>query len=160
MPHGQYQGPDKADKGQEGGSCNRSACQDAGADWYNHGSLKWYCERCMHDIRFDRFNLRDWERNHQPKCGHPMFETREMVNAREGKPLRHTGGTVSGRFSGSMPDRQELSYGGNQLRRDPDRASAPPPVFLNCDFAEIEKRIMGQIASEFGVPDRMLGKRK
>jgi hypothetical protein len=37
----------------------------------------------MRAIRFDTFNLRDWEREHQPKCGHPMFETRAQITARE-----------------------------------------------------------------------------
>lgn len=76
--------PLKSDKGQEGGSCNRRACQAPGAIWFNHGSLAWYCEHCRKEIEFDSFNLANWQRNHQPKCGHPMFETREMMNRRAG----------------------------------------------------------------------------
>lgn len=80
MPYGAYNGPDK---GLEGGSCNRSTCQDSPAIWYNHGSLSWYCESCRRDIEFDSFNYTDWERNWRPQLGHPMFETRGMMEARE-----------------------------------------------------------------------------
>ena len=83
MAYGDYDGPDKADKGKEGGSCNRSLCQDAPANWYNHGSYSWYCKSCREQIQFHRFNLRNWQAKHQPKCGHSMFETREMIAARE-----------------------------------------------------------------------------
>lgn len=83
MPYGSYNGPNKADKGKEGGSCNRTLCQDSPANWFNHGSYSWYCASCRRDIEFDRFNLRNWQQNHQPKCGHPMFETREMMDERE-----------------------------------------------------------------------------
>lgn len=33
-------------KGEKGGNCNRTACQSPGAYWYNHSTLKYYCERC------------------------------------------------------------------------------------------------------------------
>lgn len=84
MPYPHYNGPDKADKEQEGGSCNRSRCQDSPAIWYNHGSHSWYCAGCRHEIQFDSFNLRDWNANFRPRYGHDMFETREMMTAREG----------------------------------------------------------------------------
>lgn len=71
------------DKGQENGSCNRAACQRPGAIWYNHGSHAWYCQNCRSDIEFDPFNKRDWDQNWFPKKGHPMFETREMMDARQ-----------------------------------------------------------------------------
>jgi hypothetical protein len=45
-----------ADKGFWGGSCNMSACLRPGATWYNHGSLKYYCRSCAHDLNFDSFN--------------------------------------------------------------------------------------------------------
>ena len=51
--------------------------------WYNHGSYKWYCDDCKRDIGDDDFNKRDWEKNYQPRYGHPMFETREMMDKRE-----------------------------------------------------------------------------
>lgn len=82
MAYGDYDGPDKPDKGKENGSCNRTRCQCAPARWYNHGSFKWYCDDCRRDIQFDAFNLRDWEMRYQPRLGHPMFETREMMDAR------------------------------------------------------------------------------
>lgn len=84
MAHGDYNGPDKADKGLEGGSCNRTKCQAPSAIWFNHGSRAWYCECCRRDIQFDSFNLRDWNLNWKPQRGHDMFETREMMTAREG----------------------------------------------------------------------------
>lgn len=83
MAYGDYDGPDKDDKGKENGSCNRRLCQSPGAVWYNHGSLSWYCESCRKDIEFDAFNFWDWQHNHRPRLGHPMFETREMMDARE-----------------------------------------------------------------------------
>lgn len=82
MAYGNYTGPEKADKGQEGGSCNRTLCQAPGAVWYNHGSHAWYCAGCRYDIEFDSFNKRDWDTKWLPKKGHPMFETREMMAAR------------------------------------------------------------------------------
>ncbi|WP_370159219.1 hypothetical protein [Salipiger bermudensis] len=82
MPYPLYEGPDKPNKGEEGGACNRSKCQDEPARWYNHGSRAWYCSRCRRDIQFDSFNMRDWKRNFEPRLGHPMFETRDMMIAR------------------------------------------------------------------------------
>ena len=80
MAYGDYNGPNKADKGKEGGSCNRTRCQAPDAVWYNHGSMSWYCEDCRRDIQYDSFNYRDWQLNWLPRVGHPMFETREMMN--------------------------------------------------------------------------------
>lgn len=85
MAYGDYDGPNKPDKGKEGGSCNRTRCQASPADWFNHGSSSWYCLECRLDIQFDYINHRDWRANFQPKLGHAMFETREMISAREGK---------------------------------------------------------------------------
>ena len=76
--------PCKPDKGREGGSCNRQSCQASPADWYNHGSGKWYCADCRADIQFDSFNQRDWALNWEPRKGHPMFETRDQM---DGRPL-------------------------------------------------------------------------
>lgn len=83
MPYPEYDGPKKPNKGHKHGACNREKCQDEPANWYNHGSYAWYCEGCRKTIEFDRFNLRDWQENWQPKLGHPMFETEEMMMARE-----------------------------------------------------------------------------
>lgn len=83
MAYGDYDGPNKPDKGLEGGSCNRTRCQSAPALWYNHGSHSWYCEDCRHDIEFDVVNLYDWKMRWWPKLRHPMFETREMMDARK-----------------------------------------------------------------------------
>ncbi len=82
MPYGDYNGPDKPDKGVEGGSCNRRLCQCAPANFYNHGSYAWYCEDCAHQIGNDPMNRRDWSANYQPRLGHPMFETREQMTGR------------------------------------------------------------------------------
>lgn len=82
MPYGDYSGPDKPNKGHAGGACNRQRCQDEPANWFNHGSHSWYCGNCRADIQFDSFNLRDWQLNWEPRVGHPMFETREQMNAR------------------------------------------------------------------------------
>ncbi len=74
--------PCKPNKGHEGGACNRHRCQAEPALWFNHGSNSWYCEDCKRDIGNDVVNRRDWERNWQPRLGHPMFETREQMDAR------------------------------------------------------------------------------
>lgn len=83
MAFGDYNGPDKPDKGKEGGSCNRTRCQCAPARWWNHESHSWYCDDCRVAIEFDRFNKREWDTRWLPKLGHPMFETREMMDARK-----------------------------------------------------------------------------
>lgn len=81
MTYGNYKGPDKADKGQEDGSCNRTLCQDFPANWYNHGSMSWYCRSCMMDLVLA--NDRDWQRDFYPRLKHPMFETRKMMDDRK-----------------------------------------------------------------------------
>lgn len=85
MAYGDYDGPNKPDKGKESGSCNRTRCQASPADWFNHGSRSWYCADCRRDIEFDSFNKREWDLNFRPTYGHPMFETREMMSARQTK---------------------------------------------------------------------------
>lgn len=57
-----YHGPDRHDKGERGGSCNRSACQQPGAIWFNHSTRKYYCEPCAHWLNTDRFNHADAHR--------------------------------------------------------------------------------------------------
>jgi hypothetical protein len=84
MAYGAYDGPDKADKGKENGSCNRRRCQCAPASWYSHATRAWYCEACAEDIGQSPFNLQDWQTLYQPKLGHPMFETRLMIDNRGG----------------------------------------------------------------------------
>lgn len=83
MAYGDYNGPGRPDKGKEGGSCNRTRCQCSPARWYNHGSYAWYCDDCRADIEFDPINSADWRRHWFPRVGHPMFETREMMDARK-----------------------------------------------------------------------------
>lgn len=83
MAYGDYDGPDKANKGQENGSCNRTRCQAPNAVWFNHGSHAWYCADCRRDIEFDPVNKRGWNNDFLPKVGHPMFETRAMMTARK-----------------------------------------------------------------------------
>ena len=77
----------KPNKGKEGGACNRERCQAEPANWYNHGSYAWYCEDCRVSIEFDPVNLRSWNERWRPECGHPQFETREMMDARQGPRL-------------------------------------------------------------------------
>lgn len=38
------------DKGLKDGHCNRSACLQPGATWFNHSTKKWYCAYCAHLI--------------------------------------------------------------------------------------------------------------
>lgn len=83
MAYGDYDGPNKPDKGVEGGSCNRTRCQCSPARWYNHGSYSWYCDDCRNAIEFDVMNLAEWNLRWRPRVGHPMFETREMMTDRK-----------------------------------------------------------------------------
>lgn len=89
MAFGDYSGPNKPNKGQEGGACNRQRCQAEPAEWYNHGSHAWYCGDCRVAIEFDVVNARCWPidfpRLFPGKDFHPQFETREMMNARQEK---------------------------------------------------------------------------
>ena len=85
MAFGDYNGPDKPNKGQEGGACNRTRCQAEPAIFYNHGSHSWYCRDCAVDIGLDPINQRGWNRDFRPTLGHDMFETREQMNARQAK---------------------------------------------------------------------------
>lgn len=97
--------PEKPNKGHEGGACNRRACQAEPAIYWNHGSYSWYCADCARDIGQDPVNKRDWELRWQPQCGHPMFETREEMDARQSaiKPARQQGKTI-------MLENVRLSY--------------------------------------------------
>lgn len=46
-----YEKPIKPDKGKQGGSCNRTACQDSyGAFCYNHPMQAYYCIKCAREI--------------------------------------------------------------------------------------------------------------
>lgn len=87
MAFGDYSGPNKPDKGHEGGSCNRTRCQASPAIWYNHGSHSWYCGDCARDIGDDLVNARNWPidfaRIFPDRPLHPMFETREQIDARK-----------------------------------------------------------------------------
>lgn len=38
-------------KGAEGGNCNRTACQQPGAVWYNESTRLYYCRNCAIDIQ-------------------------------------------------------------------------------------------------------------
>ena len=70
-------------KGQENGACNVTRCQrEDSAIWYNHGSLAWYCTGCKEDI-YDEWGYRQWRLDF-PNKDHEMFETRTMIDLREG----------------------------------------------------------------------------
>ena len=57
-----------SDKGEKGGSCNRTACQKPaeedpdGIRWFNHSTRKYYCRACAWDLKEDRFNKADAQR--------------------------------------------------------------------------------------------------
>lgn len=80
MAYGDYSGPDKPNKGHEGGACNRQRCQAEPAEHYNHGSYSWYCSDCKADI-YDAWGQRNWVRDF-PECDHPQFETRAEMDVR------------------------------------------------------------------------------
>jgi hypothetical protein len=39
-------------KGKKGGNCNRTACQQPEATWYNHSTRAYYCEPCAQNLNF------------------------------------------------------------------------------------------------------------
>jgi hypothetical protein len=80
MSYGDYDGPDKPNKGEENGACMRQRCQAEPAIWYNHGSFRWYCSDCARDIGQDHVNLRHWDRDWRPKLGHAQFQPREQMD--------------------------------------------------------------------------------
>ena len=43
----------KADKGRKNGSCNRTACQKAGANYYNKSTMAYYCKQCADSINWE-----------------------------------------------------------------------------------------------------------
>lgn len=88
MAYGDYSGPDKPSKGHEDGACNRQRCQAEPARNYNHGSYSWYCDDCANDIGNDVVNLRHWEADWRPDCGHAQFETRAEMDARSAAAVR------------------------------------------------------------------------
>lgn len=55
--------PLKPDKGLRGGSCNRQACQDPGANHFNRSTKAWYCGLCAAEINCHN---RDYTRNGRP----------------------------------------------------------------------------------------------
>lgn len=59
--------PLKADKGQRGGSCNRQACQDPGANFFNRGSGYWYCESCAVELNHHNRDFRHYGKD-EPMC--------------------------------------------------------------------------------------------
>lgn len=61
---------DPALKGKKGGNCNRQACQQPYAIFYNHGTSCFYCASCTLMLNRDTFNARDAER----LWGHPMVQ--------------------------------------------------------------------------------------
>lgn len=38
------------EKGSKHGECNRTACENIPADWYNMYTQRWYCEACAKRI--------------------------------------------------------------------------------------------------------------
>ena len=48
----------KPDKGLRGGSCNRTACQEPGATFFNHYTEFWYCRHCAQLI--NKANPEGW----------------------------------------------------------------------------------------------------
>jgi hypothetical protein len=41
-------------------------------------------------------NLADWKRMYEPRLGHPMFETREMIDARRAALIPQQKGNADG----------------------------------------------------------------
>ena len=107
--------PHKANKGLEGGACNRESCQAEPALHFNHGSDRWYCADCARDIGDDSFNKRDWDRNWRPRVGHAMFETREEIAARETGFAEEHGGIYGDNYGHRSVKRSHRAEGRNYV---------------------------------------------
>ncbi len=82
-----------ADKGHKNGSCNREACQAAGAIYFNFSTTKYYCGHCARDL-----NLANYQDAHR-LYGHDLclvdVDAFNQLKAEIGDglptgPLRHT----------------------------------------------------------------------
>ena len=131
MAYGDYRGPNKPNKGQENGACNRTACQCEPALWYNHGSMSWYCEECKIDI--DRANP-----GADIVLGKPMFETRAMMDARE----RGTASSETARRRDAVE--KVLKAGGLKMTTIPT-----PEEQLSMDDPKVQTR-MFEVVSHYG----------
>lgn len=63
----------KADKGLKNGSCNRTACQDPGANFFNRSTKAYYCEYCARRIN----NFDDTRKYCQETFGNPDLCVRD-----------------------------------------------------------------------------------
>ncbi len=53
-------------KGDRGAECNRTVCENEDANWFNHSTRAWYCQRCA-------FKLNDENRDDADRLyGHPL----------------------------------------------------------------------------------------
>lgn len=125
--------PEKPNKGHEGGACNRRSCQAEPALWWNHGSHSWYCGDCAKQIGEDPVNelhwLVDFPRFFPRQERFPMFETREMMDTREGVE-RTSPATIAPRQCGKTVAQERrwaplppTEYPNRQQRRAAERAA-------------------------------------
>lgn len=69
-----YQTPKlKADKGHKDGSCNVTACQEPGANFFNRSTKAYYCEFCARRIN----NFDDTRKYCQETFGNPDLCVRD-----------------------------------------------------------------------------------
>lgn len=47
-----HHGENKPDKGEKNGSCNMTACQKPGANYFNKSTQRYYCEACAEEINW------------------------------------------------------------------------------------------------------------
>ena len=48
--------PEQLCKGHKSGQCNRSICNNDNANYYNHATRKYYCEKCARTINKSNYN--------------------------------------------------------------------------------------------------------
>jgi hypothetical protein len=79
-----YTGPQRADKGQPGGSCNVTACQRPdSAFFYNHSTQKHYCVSCARKI--NDANSRD---QYVIDLGHPLLTLDPQFADKDDREMR------------------------------------------------------------------------
>lgn len=50
LPYGDLPRKTVFEKGEKGGMCNRTACENVPAEWYNQYTQRWYCKSCADRI--------------------------------------------------------------------------------------------------------------
>jgi len=85
-----------------------------------------------------------------------FFERTPTSRRPDGPEMQYLGPTRSGRWSSACPARSQEPRGPIPNKVEVKFMESP---MLNADFADIEKRVMAQLANKTGVAEAMMGRR-